>query len=100
MHVNTKTGKALKAHATKRMRQRFDIDFNRHVYRDACLCISHQKQVGTCKPLKPVEKCSDNRSMWLIEVKDVAVIAIWDKKRQAIATFMPVEWKLNSRMGR
>jgi hypothetical protein len=38
--------------------------------------------------------------MWLLEVKGTAVIAIWDKKRQAIATFMPPEWKLNSRLGR
>jgi len=95
-----RTHKILKKHASRRMGERFDMPFNRHVYRDACLCITKQEQVGECKPLKPIERCSSNRSMWLIEVKGVSVVAIWDKKRKAIATFMPVEWKLNARLGK
>ncbi len=89
-----KTFKNLKKHAKRRAEERFDFKINRDDYKDACRCLSEQKKIRGCLPLKFIRKCGDNRSMWLVGISGKEVIAVYDKKRKAIATFMPKEWKI------
>jgi hypothetical protein len=91
--------KNLKRHATKRIRKRLEIQFNRHIYRDACDCISQQKTIGVCTPVSFIQQGNNKyRSLWMIKIKtnsiNRCVIAVYDRRYKAIATFMPPSWKL------
>jgi len=89
-----RTFDTLKKHAKMRAEERFDFGINRSTYQDACRCLAEQKKIGACFPSRFLRKCSDNRSMWLVSISDKEVVAIYDKKRKAIATLMPKEWKI------
>jgi len=87
-----KTSKDLKRHASRRAQERLSIEYDENIYRNACKCIQYYKPFGSCCIVKFLKKQSLNRTLWVISIDGVHVVAAWDKKRKAIATFMPTEW--------
>lgn len=88
-----KTKKQLKKHAHKRACSRFEFDYNNHIYECVCQAITKQTAVDGCSCVVPIGRSSLNRTLWLVDIKGDKVIAVYDKKRKAVATFMPVEYK-------
>jgi hypothetical protein len=93
MATKSKTKRTLQRHAAQRACSRFEFEFNNHVYDCACLAIRKQQDIGDCKLIQHLETQSNNRTLWLMEIKGVEVIAAYDKSRKAIATFMPKDFK-------
>jgi len=83
----------LKKHAMRRATSRFELDFNEHIYMCACKCIQTQKEFECCRPIRCLERQSNNKTLWLIEVKNEQLLAAYDKGRGIIATFMPTSYR-------
>ena len=86
--------KKMRTHASNRAKSRFpELGFNRRVYREASLCILEQRKVGDCKPVRCIKTQSQTRSLWCVRIKDTLVCVAYDKKKHAVVTIMPIEWK-------
>lgn len=88
--------KKLRKHASGRAKSRFDFgsySFNRHIYQDAVNCIRYQRTSGVCELVRHIETQTNKRTMWPIKINGNNVLAIYDRKKKAIATFMPPEFK-------
>lgn len=91
--MKSKKASHLKHHAMRRATSRFELGFTGYIYECACKCIQEQREVGDCKPIRHLEKQSNVKSLWLLEIKGEQLMAAYDKSRKVISTFMPVGYR-------
>ena len=94
-----KSYKDLRAHALRRLEARFELRISQQMYHEAVLAITRRSKVGHWDYAEFVRKTSNNRTLHLISIYSQGMIAVYDKKRGAIVTFLRVEWVLKGESG-
>jgi len=73
---------AQRVHAKNRLKERYQIEINRHDYNMLCLIIQHKNGIF-------IEKQSRTRSIWILRFQQRWLVAVYDKERKQIASFLP-----------
>ena len=75
---------AQRVHAKNRLKERYGIEINRHDYTALCSMIQGNHGIF-------MEKQSRNRSVWVLRFQQKWLVAVYDKERKQIASFLPPE---------
>lgn len=87
-----KSYKDLRSHALRRLESRFELRISQQMYHEAVLAITRQSKVGHWDYIEFMKKTSNNRSLHFISIYSQGMVAVYDKKRGAIVTFLRFEW--------
>lgn len=74
-----------KIHAKNRIKERFGFEINKHEYRYLISLIQNNKA-------QFIKRQSNRTSLFLIKIKNIETVAVYDKIRKTIVTFLPKEW--------
>lgn len=80
--IMAKTRKALRKHAKKRAKERYDLDLNSLMFHTL------EKQIRDNKSTF-IEKASNRETLHIVEIAGVRMPVVYDKIRNSIVTVLP-----------
>lgn len=83
-HRKTKKAATLRRHARRRADTRYGLDLSRKELDEIVRAIQHNEG-------EFIEKQSLTRTLWLVNVKGQPCRVVYDRKRKAVVTFLPLE---------